>query len=124
MLFGCAAGSTRFGEWCVDDDFRQPGNFGAASLACFNDREKSICPFEAMLLCDVLSDQMPDNASCTVLTDNNQLRIWTLTYDAAFGSSVFDALVVYGEDNKAFQASVNEIYPYYCCEPVVPNLEP
>jgi len=124
-LSGCAAGSTRFGEWCVDDDFRQPTNFGAASLACFNDRAKSVCPLEAMLLCDVLSEQMSGTpATCTELTDNNQLRIWTLGYDAAFGSSVFDALVVYGEDNKAFQASYSEIYPYYCCEPVVPDLEP
>jgi hypothetical protein len=124
-LSGCAAGATRFGEWCIDDDFRQPTNFGTASLACFNDRGKSICPLEAMLLCDVLSEQMSGTpATCTELTDNNQLRIWTLTYDAAFGSSIFDALVVYGEDNKAFQASYSEIYPYYCCEPVVPDLEP
>ena len=27
-------------------------------------------------------------------------------------------IVVYGEDNKAFKASITELYPFYCCESV------
>jgi hypothetical protein len=75
------------------------------------------------MLCDVLegaaSPQAASNASCINTTDDNVLRLWTQNYDANFGESVFQGIVVYGEDNKAFKASITELYPFYCCEPAV-----
>jgi len=112
----CPPGMTRFGAWCIDDLLRLPSqNFVEASEACHQDG-RSICPIEALMLCDVLGETAGPNASCAITTDDDVLRLWTQTYDAQFGASVFQGIVVYGEDNKAFKANVTELYPYYCCE--------
>ena len=116
---GCdVATTTRIGMWCVDNLIHLPSkNFADASAEC-HDLGKSICPVEALMLCDVLDDALGTQASCTITTDNNTLRLWTGTYDASYVESVFQSIMVYGEDNKVFQANLSEIYPFYCCETV------
>lgn len=69
------------------------------------------------MLCDVLEETAGSSASCVNTTDDDELRLWTQTYDANFGDSVFQSIVVYGEDNQAFKANVTELYPFYCCKP-------
>ena len=59
-----------------------------------------------------------------ITTDSNTLRLWTGTYDASYGESVFSSIVVYGEDNKAFKAALTDIFPYYCCETAVNPEDP
>ena len=54
-------------------------------------------------------------AKRAITTDNNELRLWTQGYDASYGQSVFQGILVYGEDNKAFKANMMELYPFYCC---------
>jgi hypothetical protein len=118
---GCdVATTTRVGMWCVDDDIQlTPMNFYQASDFC-HAREKSICPVDALMLCDVLGASLGSKATCVITTDSNTLRLWTSTFDASFGDRVFQGIIVYGEDNKAFQASLSELYPFYCCY-AVPN---
>jgi len=113
---GCGPGTTRIGNWCVEDAIRSSKNFVNAGVDC-HEVERTICPVEALMLCDALSDAVDlSSASCTLTTDSNVLRLWTSTYSASFGDSVFQGIVTYGEDNKAFKASINELYPFYCCE--------
>ncbi len=71
------------------------------------------------MLCDVLDTSVLGNqASCTNTTDS-AIRIWTRNYDAAFGQSVLQAIVVYdGDDNTALKADQTEVYPFYCCQSV------
>jgi hypothetical protein len=116
---GCdVATTTRVGQWCVENLLRLPAqNFEQASAAC-HAAGKSICPIDALMLCDVLDDSLGSQASCINTTDNNILRIWTSTYATSFGESVFQAIVVYGEDNKAFKANIMDLYPFYCCDEV------
>jgi hypothetical protein len=123
---GCdPATTTRIGQWCVENILRginpeandPPKNFVDASRDC-HAVGRSICPIDALMLCDVLDDDAGSQASCRITTDSNILRLWTSTYDASYGESVFQSIVVYGQDNKAFKASVTDIFPFYCCESV------
>jgi hypothetical protein len=110
----CPPGATRFGTWCIDDFLRLPSqNFVDASSTCHQDG-KSICPVEALMLCDIL--EIGPFASCILATDQD-LRLWTRNYDAAFSEYLFQGIVVYGDDNKAFQANITDTYPFYCCQP-------
>jgi hypothetical protein len=112
------ATTTRIGAWCVDNLLRLPSkNFEDASVEC-HALGKSICPVEALMLCDLLDSQVGDQASCTITTDSNSLVLWTGTYDASYGESVFQSIVTYGPDNKAVQANLTQVFPFYCCEPV------
>jgi hypothetical protein len=114
---GCdVATTTRVGQWCVDNFIHSAKNYNEASLACHN-LGKSICPIEALMLCDVLGSALGTQASCVVTTDNSTMH-WTADYDAAYGNSVFAGIVVFGQDNKSFKAAVTELFPFYCCEEV------
>jgi len=71
---------------------------------------------EALMLCDVLDSGVLGNQASCVNTTDGANRIWTSTYDAAFGESVLQAIVIYdGDDNTALKADQTEVYPFYCC---------
>ena len=116
---GCGPGTTRIGHWCVDDLIHlPPKNFPDASEDC-HDQSSSICPVEALMLCDVLDENVLGNQASCVNTTDAAGRIWTSTYDAAFGESVLQAIVIYdGDDNTALKADQTEVYPFYCCKAV------
>ncbi len=113
---GCDVATTsRIGHWCIDNLLHLPSkNFMDASSEC-HALGRSICPVEALMLCDALGAAVGPNATCQITTDSNTLRMWTGTYDASYGASVFQSIIVFGEDNKAFKANLTEIYPFYCC---------
>jgi len=113
---GCGAGMTRIGHWCVDDLIHPPKNFAGASEEC-HDLHSSICPVEAVMLCDVLDASVLGNQASCINTTDSALRIWTSTYDAAFGQSVLQAIIIYdGDDNTALKADQTEVFPFYCCQ--------
>jgi hypothetical protein len=115
---GCAADMVQIGDWCIDKFIQgldpqssPPATFEMASQAC-HARRKSICPIEALMLCDVLE---PGGSSCTLATDQSTVRVWTSTFDATFESGLFQGILLYGEDNKAFQGNSTNHYPFFCC---------
>jgi len=114
---GCSPGTTRIGHWCLDDLIHlPPSNFLQATTQCHL-QGSSICPVEALMLCDVLNPSVLGNQASCVNTTDNAGRIWTSTYDASYGSSMFQAIVVYdGDTNTAWKASQAELYPFYCCK--------
>jgi hypothetical protein len=110
------ATTTQIGVWCVDNQFRPAKTFENASAEC-HALGKVICPVEALMLCDALDSVIGDQAQCTILTDSTNTRLWTLTYDAAYGENVFQGIVTYTGDNRALQANVSGSFPFFCCEP-------
>jgi hypothetical protein len=119
---GCDEATTsQIGMWCVDNNIRgfssqdPPKNFADASAECHAEG-MSICPVEALMLCDLLNDAAGPNAQCSVITDQNNVRLWTSTFDASYGEHVFASIVTYGENNRAFKALATDSYPFYCCK--------
>jgi hypothetical protein len=100
--------------WCIDNFLRPVHNFTEATLTCHAEG-RTICPVEALMACDLIEPQIP-LGGCTTATDDGQTRLWTNNYDASFEDSVFQSIVLYGQDNKTFQANAGEFHPYFCCQ--------
>ena len=104
------------GHWCIDTFQRGVMNYPEATQRCHDER-RSVCPVEALMVCDMVNLAPNQPAGCGVTTDVPSARLWTSSFEAAFDTRVFQGIAVYGGDEIIRQGNAGDFHPYYCCKP-------
>lgn len=109
----CPSGLTGLGGFCIDSVQQGPSDLGTSVAGCVA-RGLRLCPFDALLTCDLAG---APGAACTVATDAPGTTVRT---SSPGGTSTFTLLGYKGDDTH-FATTAAENLPYFCCQTVLPE---